>query len=113
MLARFTPIRLLVTFVILTALLALGVAWIGREPFPGLLPLMGFLFVALLLESDQTSLRVQASGSTSFIIQLGAVLVFGAFWAALVAWMGTRSSAARKVKWRIRMRLIPVSGYGP
>ena len=43
------------------------------------------LFVATLLEGLQTRLRVAAKGSTSFIIHMASALLFGAWWAAIVA----------------------------
>jgi hypothetical protein len=60
-------------------------AWSIRLPFPGWWPIATFLFVATLLESLHTRLRIAAKGSTSFIIQMASALLFGAWWAAVIA----------------------------
>jgi HD domain len=59
--------------------------WSARLSFPGWWPIATFLFVATLLESLRTQLRIVAKGSTSFIIHLASALLFGGWWAALVA----------------------------
>jgi HD-GYP domain-containing protein (c-di-GMP phosphodiesterase class II) len=59
--------------------------WSVRLPFPGWWPIATFLFVATLLESLRTQLRIEAKGSTSFIIHIASALLFGGWWAALVA----------------------------
>lgn len=62
-----------------------AVVWSERLPFPGWWPIATFLFVAALLESLRTRLRIAAKGSTSFIIHMACALLFGGWWAALVA----------------------------
>jgi hypothetical protein len=59
--------------------------WSVRLPFPGWWPIATFLLVATLLESLRTRLRIAAKGSTSFIIHIASALLFGGWWAALVA----------------------------
>lgn len=59
--------------------------WSVRLPFPGWWPTITFLFVATLLEGVHTRLRIAAKGSTSFIIHIASALLFGGWWAALVA----------------------------
>src|SRR5688500_17550677 len=59
--------------------------WSVHMPFPGWWPLATFLFVATLLESLQTQLRLAAKGSTSFIIHMASALLFGGWWGAVVA----------------------------
>jgi hypothetical protein len=54
-------------------------------PFPGWWPIATLLLVATLLEGLQTRLRVAAKGSTSFIIHMASALLFGAWWAAIIA----------------------------
>ena len=84
--------------------------------FPGLLPVLGFLLVAVLLESDVTSLRVEAKGSTSFIMHLASALLFGPFWAAVVAGASTavvqtvRRLPARKITFNAAQRVLCVIG---
>src|SRR5690349_4068082 len=71
-----------------TALLACAAAfavWQLRLPFPGWWPLATFVFVASLLESFDTRLRIAADGSTSFIIHMATALLFGGWWGAVVA----------------------------
>src|SRR4051812_34700240 len=55
-----------------------------RLPFPGWWPIATLVFVASLLETLNTQLRLAASGTTSFIIHMAAALLFGGWWAATI-----------------------------
>jgi HD-GYP domain-containing protein (c-di-GMP phosphodiesterase class II) len=58
-------------------------------PFPGRWAFGSFLVVAFILETLNTQLRVQALGSTSFVIHLASTLLFGPFWGGLIAALST------------------------
>jgi hypothetical protein len=89
-------------------------AWHVRTPFPGWWPLATFIFVASLLESLNTRLRISARGSTSFIMHLAAALLFGAFWAAAVAGISTvfgevvRKNIPLKMAFNVSQRILSV-----
>jgi hypothetical protein len=61
----------------------------SRLPFPGWWPLATFVFVATLLDSLNTQLRLGAIGSTSFIMHMSAALLFGGWWGAITAGLST------------------------
>ena len=89
--------------------------WTVRLPFPGWWPLATFLFVATLLESLQTQLRLAAKGSTSFLMHMASALLFGGWWGAMVAAGSTlfgelgRSSPPIKVVFNVSQRILAVS----
>ena len=113
---RYSHIDWLVAGVTVAAVTALALSAASAGRFPGFLPLLGFLLVAVLLESDLTTLRVEAKGSTSFIMHLASALVFGPFWAALVAGISTtivlivRRFPAQKVVFNTAQRAVCVLG---
>ncbi len=72
--------RLFVASVTLTALALAAGASFDAFPFPGWWAVGSFLVVAFALETLHTQLRVEANGSTSFIMHLAAGLLFGPFW---------------------------------
>jgi len=99
------------------ALLAGGTAfliWQTKLPFPGWWPLATFIFVASLLETFQTQLRLAAKGSTSFIMHMAAGLLFGGWWGALVAAVATlvgevvRNSPPIKMVFNVSQRILAV-----
>jgi hypothetical protein len=113
--ARQTKIHLFVAAIsLLSCLLGMAV-WSVRLPFPGWWPIITFLFVATLLEGVQTRLRIAAKGSTSFIIHIASALLFGGWWAALVAALSSffdewaRSSTPIKFVFNIAQRALAVS----
>jgi hypothetical protein len=83
--SRETKLNLFVGGIVLVSCVSGMAAWSMRLPFPGWWPLATFLFVATLLEGLHTRLRIAATGSTSFIIQMASALLFGAWWAAIIA----------------------------
>jgi len=104
-------------FVFLTTLAAAGMAvnaWSSRTAFPGWWPLATFIFVAGLLESLNTRLRISARGSTSFIMHMAAALLFGGFWAAVVAGVSTlagefiRNNTPLKTLFNVCQRVLAV-----
>lgn len=60
-----------------------------RQPSPGIWALLSFILVALLLEQSSTKLKVDAHGSTAFVVHLAAGILFGGFWGGLVAAVST------------------------
>ena len=61
----------------------------SRLPFPGWWAIITFVFVATLLDTLNTQLRLGAIGSTSFIMHMSAALLFGGWWGAVVAGVST------------------------
>lgn len=79
-------------FVVSVTALALILTWVSRLsslPFPGWWAFGSFLVIAFVLETLNTQLRVQAKGTTSFIMHIAAGLLFGGFWSGLVAGAAT------------------------
>ena len=89
--------------------------WSVRLPFPGWWPIATFLLVATLLEGLQTRLRIAAKGSTSFIMHMASALLFGGWWAVMIAAGSTlfdelsRGSAGIKLIFNISQRVLAVS----
>jgi hypothetical protein len=113
--ARDIRIRVFVTTIAFAAGICGVVVWEIRLPFPGWWPLASFIFVATLLESLNTQLRLAAKGSTSFIMHMSAALLFGAWWGALVAAVSTlfgeiaRSNPTIKIVFNVSQRILAVS----
>jgi len=113
--AKQIKIQLFVSTIAFSALLLGNVVWRMSLPFPGWWPLITFVFVASLLESLQTQLRIAARGSTSFIMHMAAALLFGGWWGALVAAVSTlvgeigRSSPPIKLVFNVSQRILAVS----
>jgi HD-GYP domain-containing protein (c-di-GMP phosphodiesterase class II) len=72
-----------------SAISALTGAWPSADVFPGWWAVCTFGFVAFVLESLHTDLRVAAKGSTSFILHLASCLLFGAFWGGTITGAAT------------------------
>ncbi|HEU4697792.1 MAG TPA: HD-GYP domain-containing protein [Gemmatimonadales bacterium] len=77
--------------VVLTTVLG-AISWEIRLPVPGVWEFASFVLVAFLLHQSSTKLRVQALGSTSFVIHMAAGVLFGGFWGAGVAAVATALS---------------------
>jgi HD-GYP domain-containing protein (c-di-GMP phosphodiesterase class II) len=113
--SRDTRIHLFVLVTGLAAAVCAMAVWRVRLPFPGWWPVATFIFVATLLESLNTQLRLAAKGSTSFIMHMSAALLFGAWWGALVAAISTlfgevvRGNPAIKVIFNVSQRILAVS----
>ena len=108
-------IRFYVAIVAAMAVVVGVMVWGVRLPFPGWWPLATFLFVATLLEGLNTQLRLAARGSTSFIMHMAAALIFGAWWAAIVAAASTflgevgRGNPPIKIVFNVAQRILAVS----
>ena len=71
---------------VLAAAAAMVLAWRAYNTFPGAWEIVALLLVGFLLEVASTTLRSgEGRGSISFVIDLAAGLLFGAFWAGAVA----------------------------
>ena len=71
---------------VLSAGAAMVLAWRAHNTFPGLWEIVALLLVGFLLEVASTTLRSgEGKGSISFVSDLAAGLLFGAFWAGAVA----------------------------
>jgi HD domain-containing protein/MASE9 protein len=113
--ARETNIRIYVGTIAIAAIGAGAAVFLVRLPFPGWWPLATFLFVATLLETLQTQLRLAARGSTSFIMHMASALIFGGWWGAVVAGGSTlfgefvRNSPPIKQVFNVSQRVLAVS----
>ncbi len=82
--------------------------------FPGWWAFGSFVIIAFVLETLNTQLRVQAKGSTSFIMHIAAALLFGGFWGGLVAGVSTllaeiaRENKSVKVLFNVAQRIVSV-----
>ncbi len=88
-------IRMYVGFIAVTAFALAVWAWPGySNSAMDSWAFVSFLFAAFLLEQTGNPQRVEASGSTSFIIHLAAVVLFGPFWGSVIAGLSTAASQA-------------------
>jgi hypothetical protein len=73
-----------VAFVAACAATALYAAGTDRPAFPGWWPFATLLVLATFAESLNTTQRLAARGSVSFVLQFAGVLLFGPFWGAVL-----------------------------
>jgi hypothetical protein len=91
-----------------------ALAWSTSFSFPGWWAFSSFLLVAFVLETLNTQLRVEAKGSTSFIMHLAAALLFGGFWSGVLAGISTllgelaRGNQPVKIVFNVAQRIIAV-----
>lgn len=91
-----------------------GGAYLASFPFPGWWALSSFILVAFVLETLNTQLRVQARGSTSFIMHIAAGLLFGGFWSGIIAGASTllgelaRGNQPIKIVFNVSQRIIAI-----
>jgi hypothetical protein len=113
--SKESRIRLFVGAIAAASLLAAAMVLELQLAFPGWWPLATFVFVATLLDSLSTQARLSAKGSLSFIMDMSAALLFGGWWAALVAglsqliWQVARGNAPIKVVFNVSQRILTVS----
>ena len=113
--SRQLRLQVFVGTVALAAGLTGAVVWFNRLPFPGWWPFLTFLFVATMLESLNTQLRLAAKGSTSFIMHLASALLFGGWWGALIAASSTllgelaRANPPIKIIFNVSQRMAAVA----
>lgn len=112
---RQTRVYLFVGLITAAAAIAGTAVWSVRLPFPGWWPLLTLVFVATLLESLNTQLRLSAKGSTSFIMHMASAMLFGGWWGAVVASVSTvfgeiaRSNTPVKMTFNVSQRVLAVS----
>src|SRR6476469_8416537 len=94
---------------------ALGVLAKGTSlPFPGWWAFGSFVIIAFVLETLNTQLRVQAKGSTSFVMHLAAAMLFGGSWSGLIAGVSTllgelaRGNHPIKILFNVSQRIVAV-----
>lgn len=110
-----TRVYLFVGFISIAAVICGAAVWYAHLPFPGWWPFATFLFVATLLESLNTQMRVAAKGSTSFIMHLASALLFGGWWGALIAGVSTlfgevaRGNQPIKIIFNVSQRILAVA----
>jgi len=108
-------IRLFVGSVAAASLVVAAVVMDLKLDFPGWWPLATFVFVASLLEGLHTQARIAAKGSLSFIMHMSAALLFGGWWAALIAAVSTligeiaRNNPPIKVVFNVSQRILSVA----
>ncbi len=106
--------RAFVASVTVAAVAVVCLAWTSAFAFPGWWAIGSFLFITFALETLNTDLRVQATGSTSFIMHMAAALLFGGFWSGLIAGTSTllgtlaRGSQPLKIVFNVSQRIIAV-----
>src|SRR5712691_6245724 len=100
---RETRTHIIVAAVTALAAVLVALAWDSALPFPGWWAFASFLLIAFLLESFNTQLRVEATGSTSFIMHIAAGLLFGGFWSSLIAGLSTMLGELARGNQRIMM----------
>lgn len=114
--SRDSRVHLFVLATTAAAVITAAGAWSIRTAFPGWWPLATFVFVAALLESLNTRLRISARGSTSFIMHMASALLFGGFWATVVAGVSTlvgeffRNNTPLKTTFNVAQRILAVCG---
>ncbi len=111
---RESRTRLFVGSVTATAVVLAALAYIVSFPFPGLWALGSFILVAFVLETLNTQLRIQARGSTSFIMHIAAGLLFGGFWSGIIAGVSTllgelaRGNVPIKMLFNVSQRIVAI-----
>lgn len=114
-LTRELRTQVFVAAVVLAAVGFAVLAWNSSFPFPGWWAFGSFLLIAFVLETLNTQLRVEAKGSTSFIMHLAAALLFGGFWSGLIAGISTllgelaRGNQAVKVVFNVSQRIVAIA----
>ena len=87
---RLQRIHWYVLSVGLGASVAMVTTWTGRQPFPGIWAVSVIFTLGVLLHFSASPTRGGgALGSLTFIVNLAAGILFGAFWAAVIAALST------------------------
>lgn len=103
-----------VAAVVLTTAIAMAAAWDLRGEFPGPWALLSTCLVAFVLDRSALTLRVAATGSTSFVVHISSVVLFGGFWGAVITAVSTfadgwaRRQSAEKVVFNTAQRALCV-----
>jgi len=116
MIGNQTKVYLWVTLLIASAGACLLTGWAVGVPFPGLWPICSFTLVAFLLDQGANDLRIEAKGSTAFVVHFASGVLFGPFWAGLITGLSTALSEAQQKKTPIKVafnsaqRIVALSG---
>ena len=79
------PIVMFVAFTLVASVAALALSFSSPGHFPGAWGLFVFLSIGILLELTSTQAKVGGiTGSVSFLVDLGAPLLFGGFWGGVI-----------------------------
>jgi hypothetical protein len=111
---RSAKTHLFVAVVVCLALALGASAWTVRAASPGVWELASFVAIAFLLDQSSTKLKVEAFGSTSFVIHMAGAVLFGGFWGAGIAAASTAltgiaiGSPAVKVTFNAAQRALSV-----
>lgn len=109
-------VRLYVVGMVALAGLLLVPAYALAIPYPGLWALVTFTLVAFLLDRVGSELRLEARGSTSFIVHLAGGILFGPFWGGIIAGVSTAiaqfvvQTSLLKAVFNSAQRLVSVAG---
>ncbi len=109
-------VYLWVTLLVVAAGACLLTGWQVGVPFPGLWPICSFTFVAFLLDQSGSDLRVEAKGSTSFVVHFASGVLFGPFWGGVVTGISTALNEVQlkksflKVAFNSAQRIVALSG---
>ncbi len=109
-------VRMYVVGMVLLAGALLVPAYTLAIPYPGLWALVTFTLVSFLLDRSGSELRVEARGSTSFVVHLAGGLLFGPFWGGVIAGVSTaltqsvEQHSILKAAFNSAQRLVCVTG---
>lgn len=111
---RSTKVYMFVALVVSLAIALGAMAWGTRAANPGIWELSSFIVVAFLLDRSNTKLKVEAIGSTAFVIHMAAAVLFGGWWGAVIASVSTLltafslGSSALKLAFNVAQRALSV-----
>jgi HD-GYP domain-containing protein (c-di-GMP phosphodiesterase class II) len=94
----------------------LQAGWGWGVPFPGLWPLCSFTLVAFLLDQSGSELRIEAKGSTAFVVHFASGVLFGPFWGGVITGLSTGLNEAQlrktpiKIFFNAAQRIVALSG---
>ncbi|HEX2450278.1 MAG TPA: hypothetical protein VHJ69_04025, partial [Gemmatimonadales bacterium] len=76
--------RLFMAAIVVVAFAVFAAESGAQAPFPGWWPFITFALGAAILDGLRTPLRIEATGSVSFVLHLASALLFGGFWGGIV-----------------------------
>jgi putative nucleotidyltransferase with HDIG domain len=92
--SKTSKLAVYVAGVVALAIATSAALWSSGTERPGVWELACFVLVAVLLDQSSTRLKVEATGSLSFVIHIAAGIVFGGLWGGLVAGLSTAVSVS-------------------
>jgi HD-GYP domain-containing protein (c-di-GMP phosphodiesterase class II) len=109
-------VYLWVSLLVIAAGACLLTGWGVAVPFPGLWPICSFTLVAFLLDQSGSELRIEAKGSTAFVVHFASGVLFGPFWGGLITGLSTALNEAQlkkpiiKVVFNSAQRIVALAG---